>query len=88
MSDSRLTRTVSNRSGHSLKRGYTGIYHKMSVEHLHRYITEFEGRHNQRQMDTVDQIRLLMQGMNGKRLRYVDLIGPVETRHNGQLRLV
>lgn len=58
-----------------LKRGYIGIYHKMSVEHLHRYITEFESRHNQRQMDTVDQIRRFMHGMDGKRLRYVDLIG-------------
>ena len=30
------------------KRGIDGIYHHVSVKHLPRYTTEFEGRHNSR----------------------------------------
>ena len=29
-----------------LKRGYHGVYHRMSPEHLSRYVDEFVGRHN------------------------------------------
>ena len=58
----------------NMKRGYTGIYHWMSTKHLHRYVTEFEGRHNSRLMDTIDQMRTIVQGCVGKRLRYADLI--------------
>lgn len=57
----------------SLKRGYNGVYHQMSAKHLDRYVAEFSGRHNDRPADTVDQIRRLVRGMDGKRLRYQDL---------------
>ena len=57
-----------------LKRGYHGVYHHMSVDHLDRYIAEFEGRHNDRPADTRDQITGMIRGMEGKRLRYVDLV--------------
>ena len=57
-----------------LKRGYHGVYHRMSVKHLDRYITEFQGRHNQRSMDTIDQMEAMASGMEGKRLRYQELI--------------
>ena len=57
-----------------LKRGYTGIYHHMSPEHLDRYIAEFQGRHNQREDDTVDQMIKMVRGLDGKRLKYNDLI--------------
>ena len=57
-----------------MKRGYTGIYHKMSVKHLPRYVAEFEGRHNDRPLDTLSQMTALVQGMFGKRLRYEDLV--------------
>ena len=57
-----------------LKRGYIGTYHKMSVKHLGRYVSEFAGRHNMRGLDTLAQMRRLAAGMAGKRLQYQELI--------------
>ena len=57
-----------------MKRGYHGTYHKMSPKHLERYVREFEGRHNVRDFDTVEQMEALACGMFGRRLRYEDLI--------------
>lgn len=57
-----------------LKRGYQGTYHQISPKHLDRYVTEFAGRHNARPLDTIDQLRGIVRGMVGKRLRYEDLI--------------
>ena len=57
-----------------LKRGYHGVYHKMSRKHLHRYATEFAERHNLRELDTIEQMILIVRGMAGKRLRYRDLV--------------
>jgi transposase-like protein len=57
-----------------LKRGYKGTYHKMSAKHLARYVTEFAGRHNVRSLDTITQMTILAQGLDGKRLRYDDLV--------------
>ena len=64
-----------------LKRGYVGTYHHFSVKHLDRYVTEFEGRHNRRPLDTADQMAALAKGADGKRMTYEGLIGPVETRN-------
>ncbi len=57
-----------------LKRGYYGTDHRMSEKHLQRYVNEFSGRHNMRRMDTIDQMASVAKGMDGKRLRYRDLV--------------
>ena len=57
-----------------LKRGYHGTYHHMSPKHLVRYVTEFYGRHNDRASDTIEEMAEMVRGMEGKRLRYQDLI--------------
>ena len=51
-----------------IKRSYKGTYHYMSRKHLHRYVTEFAGRNNARRMTTVDHMRLLVLGGQGKSL--------------------
>ena len=68
-----------------LKRGYQGTFHHMSPKHLHRYIDEFEGRHNDRPSDTIMQMTHMVDGMEGKRLRYSDLIagGPAYPQQVG-----
>ena len=57
-----------------LKRGYHGTYHHMSEKHLDRYVSEFAGRHNSRDADTINQMSTMVQGMKGKRLTYAELI--------------
>ena len=57
-----------------LKHGYIGIYHKMSVKHLARYIDEFEGRHNVRKLDTKDQMSWMAKNARGKHMTYDSLI--------------
>ena len=57
------------------KRGIDGTFHHISVKHLERYSTEFEGRHNSREFDTEEQMAELVQAMGGKLLPYKELIG-------------
>lgn len=57
----------------ALKRGYYGTYHRISPKHLERYVTEFAGRHNVREFDTIDQMAFLAKGMVGKKLPYKEL---------------
>ena len=59
-----------------LKRGYHGVFHRMSPKHLQRYVDEFAGRHNVRDRDTIDQMRNVVAGLVGRRLMYRDLIRP------------
>ena len=57
-----------------LKRAHKGTFHQISPEHLDRYVQEFAGRHNIRCLDTLDQMAIVARGMDGKRLRYWDLV--------------
>ena len=72
-----------------LKRGYHGTFHKMSVKHLGRYVSEFAGRHNARSLDTIDQMSAIARGLAGKRLRYRELVWQYKVRpwvayHSGE----
>ena len=57
-----------------LKRAYHGVYHHMSPKHLHRYVNQFCGKHNTREMSTMEQMEHVVAGMVGKRLLYRELI--------------
>ncbi len=58
-----------------IKRAYKGVFHQLSRKHLPRYVAEFVGKHNIRSQDTLEQMRWLVGGMVGQRLRYADLVG-------------
>lgn len=57
-----------------LKRAHMGTFHRLSPRHLHRYVGELVGRHNTRELDTLDQMGDLFRSMDGERLRYKDLV--------------
>ena len=59
-----------------LKRSHKGTFYKLSPKHLQRCVDEFAGRQNIRELDTVEQMEDLADGLEGKRLRYRDLIAP------------
>ena len=46
----------------------------MSEKHLERYVTEFAGRYNVQDLDTLDQMSVLAKGMDCKTLLYKVLI--------------
>ena len=57
------------------KRGIDGTYHHISVNHLPRYSNESEGRHNNRSMDTADQMTAMVRGTSGRRITFEELTG-------------
>jgi len=57
-----------------LKRDYNRTYHRMNPKHLGRYVTEFAGRHNVWEMDTIDQMTSLAKGMVSKKFPYKKLV--------------
>ena len=57
-----------------LKRAHKGVYHRLSAKHLQRYVQEFAGRHNIRELDTLAQMQHVAAAMVGKRLLYKDLV--------------
>ena len=68
-----------------LKRGHYGVFHHFSAKHTHRYVNEFVGRHSTRALDTIEQMAVAASTGIGKRLRFVDLVGP---KHTTQTRLL
>ena len=48
-----------------LKRGILGTYHSISPKHTQRYADEFSGRHNVKQLDAVERLRLTWLAMVG-----------------------
>ena len=57
-----------------LKRAHKGTFHKLSPKHLNRYVQEFSSKHNIRDLDTLDQMRVTVAGLLGSNLLYRDLI--------------
>jgi transposase-like protein len=55
-----------------LKRGITGVYHHVGEQHLHRYLSEFNFRYNERKIDDDERSVLALRGIEGKRLMYRD----------------
>jgi transposase-like protein len=60
-----------------LRRGLDGIYHSVSRKHLHRYLAEFEFRHNHRELDDGERTIAAIRAANNKRLTYAQQIGEV-----------
>jgi hypothetical protein len=61
-----------------LKRGIVGTYHHVSAEHLHRYLSEFDYRYNERGalgVNDRERMEKSVKGIVGRRLTY---------RRNGQ----
>ena len=57
-----------------LKRAHKGTFHKISPKHLQRYVSEFAGKHNVRDSDTLVQMRDTVARLVGRNLLYRDLI--------------
>ena len=53
-----------------LKRSIDGTHHRVSVEHLPRYLAEFDYRYSTRKMSDEARMRRLMTQTSGKRLSY------------------
>ncbi len=53
-----------------LKRGVYGTFHSLSEAHLHRYLAEFDFRHNTRALSDAERGDELLKGAKGKRLMY------------------
>jgi len=53
-----------------LKRGVYGTFHSLSEAHLHRYLAEFDFRHNTRTLSDAERGDELLRGAKGKRLVY------------------
>ncbi len=58
-----------------LKRGLSGGFHHTSSKHLPLYLREFEGKYNTRVLGTLEKMRLLAEGMIGKKMEYEELTG-------------
>ena len=57
-----------------LKRAHAGTFHKLSPKHLDRYVQEFAGKHNIRDLDTIAQMRDTVMRIVGRNLLYRSLV--------------
>ena len=53
-----------------LKRSLDGTHHKVSREHLHRYLAEFDYRYSTRKLSDTERTRKLVKQVGGRRLTY------------------
>lgn len=56
------------------KRGYIGVYHYMSLDHLHRYADEFSHRQTNREAGMEECMGRTIDGMKKRRLTYKALV--------------
>lgn len=56
----------------TLKRGIKGVYHHVGQQHLHRYLSEFDFRHNARKVSDGDRTLMAMKASSGRRLMLQD----------------
>jgi transposase-like protein len=56
----------------TLKRGINGVYHHVGKQHLHRYLSEFDFRHNSRKEKDGDRTLMALNSTGGKRLMLRD----------------
>ncbi len=56
----------------ALKRGINGVYHHVGKQHLHRYLSEFDSRHNSRKEKDGDRTLMALKSSERKRLTLRD----------------
>ena len=59
-----------------MKRGWYGTHHWWSMKHAHRYVTEYEHRHNTIGLSGEPALATLIRKGDGRRLTYTGLIAP------------
>ena len=60
-----------------MHRRYERAFYHMPEEHLHHYVNEFAGRHNIRNMDTIDMTSAISENITSSELTYRKLISHV-----------
>ena len=67
-----------------LKRAHMGTFHKLSPKHLQRHVDEFAGRHNIRELDTIERMEVTAGGLIGRFLPYRKLVSDNGTSAKAQ----